>query len=271
MNERTPTQSRENVAAVYRRLRRMILSGKLKGGQSLSQVQLALDFDTSRGPVREALRMLQQEGLIEAETNQQGRVVSYSIDDLEQVFSLLTLNAAMAIRAGADRLTEADMAIVRRAVARIETAPELAQSARGATRRRLAFRRLISTLCSHGGRHVTQMINDLLDRLAMFRALHEVAGSPPPYPLENGFQPLLEACERRDAATAALFIADKIADIAGKALAYLDRRYLPVQLNLYVEAVRGALSAAGQTGPSTVTIRVRGMPGGRVECVILPD
>ncbi|MFV3126857.1 GntR family transcriptional regulator [Niveispirillum sp. KHB5.9] len=270
MNERTP-QSRENVSAVYRRLRRMILSGKLKGGQPLSQVQLALDFETSRGPVREALRMLQQEGLIEAETNQQGRVVSYSIDDLEQVFSLLSLNAALAIQAGADRLTDADMAIIRRAVTRIEMAPEAAQSPRGATRRRLAFRRLIGTMCRHGGRHATQLIDDLLDRLAMFRALHQVVGTPPPYPLENGFQPLLDACERRDAAAAGLFLAEKIGDIGGKALAYLDRRYLPVQLNLYLEAVRAALSVAGQAGPTSVTIRVRGLPGGRVECAILPD
>lgn len=265
------TPSRENVSAVYRRLRRMILSGKLKAGQSLSQVQLAADFETSRGPVREALRMLQQEGLIEAETNQQGRVVSYSIDDLEQVCALLTLNVAMAIRAGADRLTDDDMVAIRRAVARIDTSPQTAHSPHGATRRRLAFRRLVTILCQHGGWHVTRMIDDLLDRLAMFRALQEATGTPPPYPLANGFQPLLEACERRDAAAASLFITDKIADVARKAVTFLDRRYLPVQLELYAQAARTALTQADQTGPAGVTIRVRGLPGSRVECVILPD
>ena len=44
--------------SVYRRIRRMILSGEVKSGQPLSQVQLATDFEISRGPVREALRML---------------------------------------------------------------------------------------------------------------------------------------------------------------------------------------------------------------------
>jgi DNA-binding GntR family transcriptional regulator len=276
--------SRENVMSVYKRIRRMILSGKLKGGQPLSQVQLALDFETSRGPVREALRMLQREGLIEAATNQQGRIVTFAVADLEQVCSLLVLNAALAIASGADRFTARDVTALRQAIARIEglaSADASPQSVvdHNATRRQLAFRRLLTILCKYGGQHATQLVDDLLDRVAMFRQLNEMMGVSPPYPLANRFGELAEACERRDAKAMALVIVEKIADVSRKALAYVDERYQPRQLDLYVGAAKAALAVSetrfgilGEPGGSGgMTIRVRGLPGSRVECVIVQD
>jgi len=46
------------------RLRREILSGKLKAGQALVQEDLADRYSVSRIPVREALRQLEAEGLV---------------------------------------------------------------------------------------------------------------------------------------------------------------------------------------------------------------
>lgn len=271
--------SRENVMSVYRRIRRMILSGRLKGGQVLSQVQLAIDFETSRGPVREALRMLQQEGLIEAETNQQGRIASYSVEDLEQVCALLTLNAAMAIQAGADRFTARDVTAVRAAIAQLEGVFEAEQAGRispdrASAKRQIAFRRLLKLLCKYGGEQVTRLIDDLLDRIAMFRALHEMTGASPPYPLVNGFAELAAAAEARDATAMAAVIVERIADIARKALAYVAERYQPVQLDVWVAAARAVLVPSSRDLPlgfGGMTIRVRGLPGSRVECVVISD
>jgi DNA-binding GntR family transcriptional regulator len=276
--------SRENVMSVYRRIRRMILSGKLKGGQPLSQVQLALDFETSRGPVREALRMLQREGLIEAATNQQGRIVTFAIADLEQVCSLLVLNAALAIASGTDQFTARDVFAIGQAIARIESlasadAPPQSTVDHNATRRQLAFRRLLTILCKHGGQHAVQLVDDLLDRVAMFRQLHEMMGVSPPYPLANRFGELAQASARRDAKAMALVIVEKIADVSRKALSYVDERYQPKQLDLYVAAAKAAL-ATSQAEPAApdilwgsggMTIRVRGLPGSRVECVIVQE
>lgn len=269
--------------SVYRRIRRMILSGKFKGGQVLSQVQLALDFDTSRGPVREALRMLQREGLIEAETNQQGRIVTFSPADLEQVCALLALNAAMAITMAEDRLTAKDVVQIGDAIDRLETlaAPAAAWSKspqRQVERRQLAFRRLITTLCKYSGPYVVQIIDDLLDRVAMFRQLHEIMGVSPPYPLANRFPELRAASENRDTSAIALIIVDIIADVSRKALRYVAERYQPLLLDSYVAAAEAALgrpvaalpevARAGGMGFSGMTIKVRGLPGSKVECVI---
>jgi DNA-binding transcriptional MocR family regulator len=55
--------------AVYRRVREAILEGEIAPGATMSQVSLADEPGISRMPLREALRMLQTEGLVEAERN----------------------------------------------------------------------------------------------------------------------------------------------------------------------------------------------------------
>jgi DNA-binding GntR family transcriptional regulator len=50
----------------YHQLRTAILEGRLNPGQTLVEEQLAADFDISRTPLREALAMLKNEGLVEA-------------------------------------------------------------------------------------------------------------------------------------------------------------------------------------------------------------
>ena len=57
--------SRDNTAAIHRQLREAILHGELEAGAELSQVKLADDFGVSRGPVREAVRRLEGEGMLE--------------------------------------------------------------------------------------------------------------------------------------------------------------------------------------------------------------
>src|ERR1700745_3671219 len=54
-------------------LRRAVLRGEFDPKAPLSQVKLAARLGVSRTPLREALRMLQREGLIDSEPNRRGR------------------------------------------------------------------------------------------------------------------------------------------------------------------------------------------------------
>ena len=54
-------------------LRECVLDGTLTPGTKLSQVALAEQLGVSRTPLREVLRMLQEEGLVEIEPNQRTR------------------------------------------------------------------------------------------------------------------------------------------------------------------------------------------------------
>jgi DNA-binding GntR family transcriptional regulator len=77
-------------------LREAILAGLYSEGQQLRQDDLAEQFGTSRIPVREALRQLESEGLVEIQTNKGAIVKAISIDD---VFELLDIRIALECRA----------------------------------------------------------------------------------------------------------------------------------------------------------------------------
>lgn len=94
---------------IHDRLRRDILSGVLPAGQTISQVQLAAKLGVSRTPLREALRLLEREGLIEAEHNKQVRVARSSIEDLEQVYAMRITLEALAIRFSLPAMTTDDI------------------------------------------------------------------------------------------------------------------------------------------------------------------
>ena len=57
---------RENVAD---EIRMKILNGDMKPGDKIIEQELASEFGISRGPVREALRQLEQEGMVEYSRN----------------------------------------------------------------------------------------------------------------------------------------------------------------------------------------------------------
>ena len=69
-------------------LRDRILSGELRPGQRIVEEELCARLGISRGPLREALRLLTQQGLVEHLPRRGSRVVEWSSDDVLQLFEL---------------------------------------------------------------------------------------------------------------------------------------------------------------------------------------
>ena len=84
----------------------MILGGSLQPGVVISQVELARSLGVSRTPLREAMRMLQEEGLIEAEPNRRARVTRFDPTDLDTVYGcrvmLESLGCVLTVRSFTD-------------------------------------------------------------------------------------------------------------------------------------------------------------------------
>jgi DNA-binding GntR family transcriptional regulator len=70
------------------RLRDAILSGSLEPGEKIIEEQLCADFGISRAPLREALRLLAQQGLVEHLPRRGSRVSDWSPEDIRQLFEL---------------------------------------------------------------------------------------------------------------------------------------------------------------------------------------
>jgi DNA-binding GntR family transcriptional regulator len=76
------------VEVVTNRLRDAILSGSLKPGEKVLEEQLCVEFGISRAPLREALRLLSQQGLVEHLPRRGSRVAEWSPSDILQLFAL---------------------------------------------------------------------------------------------------------------------------------------------------------------------------------------
>ncbi|ADI04638.1 GntR family transcriptional regulator [Streptomyces bingchenggensis BCW-1] len=89
--------ARQAVAPLHTFLRECIVDGRLPPGTVLSQVALGRQLGVSRTPVREALRMLQEEGFVEAEPNQRMRVASLDPAELDATYAQRILLETLAL------------------------------------------------------------------------------------------------------------------------------------------------------------------------------
>lgn len=92
-------------ADAYRRIRRWIVEGHLRPGERLVEQRLAEDLQLSRTPVREALRMLQSEGLVAFEPNRGARVRELTRGHIADLYELRGRLEAMAAELAATRAT----------------------------------------------------------------------------------------------------------------------------------------------------------------------
>lgn len=76
------------VEVAAHRLRDAIMSGGLQPGEKIIEEQLCADFGISRAPLREALRVLAQQGLVEHLPRRGSRVAEWSSQDILQLFEL---------------------------------------------------------------------------------------------------------------------------------------------------------------------------------------
>ncbi len=75
-------------AAIAAQLRSMIARGTFSPGMRLGQTELAEQFNASRVPVREALKLLSSEGIVEHDPNRGFFVARLSRDEAEQLFAM---------------------------------------------------------------------------------------------------------------------------------------------------------------------------------------
>ena len=109
-SDQEPVRDKPDVGQIHKELREQILVGRIPAGTLLSQVELAESFGVSRTPLREALRMLQEEGLIQAENNRRARVATFHLDDLEASSGQRILLSALATYITVPHLDEGDYA-----------------------------------------------------------------------------------------------------------------------------------------------------------------
>jgi DNA-binding GntR family transcriptional regulator len=87
-----------------------IVEGRLVPGQDLNSVELASRFNTSRTPVREALMLLESEGLVEIRARKRPRVAPFTVEQVRQIYVVRRQLLAFLGELVAERATAEDLA-----------------------------------------------------------------------------------------------------------------------------------------------------------------
>jgi DNA-binding GntR family transcriptional regulator len=112
-------ERRSTTDQVLHELRTAIIAGRIKPREQLPEVVLAQTFGTGRSAIREALRQLVQEGLVESELNRGAWVRELSTDDVIDVYRARTAIEVAAVQVAQERPEPCDLTALEAALATI--------------------------------------------------------------------------------------------------------------------------------------------------------
>ena len=94
--------------SIYKSLKASILNGELSPGERIRELELSRLFNTSQGPVREALKLLEQEGLVTREPYKETYISQITREEVNEVYALRILIESIAVKRFIDRAMEED-------------------------------------------------------------------------------------------------------------------------------------------------------------------
>ena len=194
--------SGQSFVAVHARLRAAILSGEIAEGAVTSQATLAERFGVGRTPLREALRMLQREGLVISQPNHRVRIAELSSEDAEELYIMRIALEAVAIRVTVPVLTSADLAELDGLMAQMDHYMKL----RDHVGHREPHRQFHYRLVYAAGPRVSERIDELFDHAERYRRRFGAADSWEARRAEH--RAILDAVGEGDRAAAADLLAD---------------------------------------------------------------
>jgi len=109
---------------IYETLFNKIIHGEYDVNARLREEELADAFNVSRTPVREALRDLEKDGLIEMLSNRETRVVGLSIDDVEEMYQIRKSLETLALHFSIQNLSIKGLQEIRREMDRLSASDD---------------------------------------------------------------------------------------------------------------------------------------------------
>lgn len=95
---------------VFHTIREDILSGKYEKGEELKEIAIGEALGVSRTPVREALRQLELEGLVEIIPNKGAYVIGLSAKDIEDIYTIRSLLEGLSAKWAVRYITDEQLA-----------------------------------------------------------------------------------------------------------------------------------------------------------------
>jgi DNA-binding GntR family transcriptional regulator len=212
--------------AAYAEIRERILSGTLEPGSVLAQYELAESLHMSITPLREALRRLRGEGLVELDVHRDARVAPLHAKEARELFEIRLSLDPLGAELAARRRTEADLEAMKRSVARL--LPVTRQWGEEALVAHREFHRAVY-VASHNDRLI-EMLDGVWDKSDRYRrmGLELPPGDAPRLRDHREHHTMVELIEAGDADGVAALMRDHIhLSLTAAAIDALEERTEP--------------------------------------------
>jgi DNA-binding GntR family transcriptional regulator len=228
----------QHVDVVFARVRDAILRAEIAPGEEIRQERVARELQVSRTPLREALRMLEREGLVDAAPNRSYRASHYSLPDLEQLYIMRLPLEAAAIRLTIPQLGSREIGALE---------GEMAQMGHFAQIRdyelwEVPHRAFHAGLVAKAGERITRVLRQLSDHSERYRRLYT---TQLPLAWSRGVDQhrgILDACAAGDADLGARRLAQHLVATVEHVIDAIDPGYDPAGLRVAQSMATAAVS-----------------------------
>jgi DNA-binding GntR family transcriptional regulator len=184
------------VTIIARRITEAIVGGQLPPGARLNELHLARDFGTSRAPVREAARLLESQGLVQASPRRGFFVRTLTPSDLREIYELRIGLEIYASEIALAKIGPDEIAALKRQVDLMFTLAD-----QGSVEKQVfedfAFHRLLCAMSGNSRilRTFDEIATEMRAGIALIGKLYDN-----PHRIAETHLPIIEAMEARDAA-----------------------------------------------------------------------
>lgn len=179
---------------VFQTLREAILKGELKPGERLMELQLASRLGVSRTPIREAIRMLELEGLAVTVPRKGAEVAKMTEKDMRDVLQIRKALDELAVQLACDRITTEQLKLLNRALKNFEESTK-SKVVKKVAQADVEFHDIIyKSACNS---KLMNLLNNLREQMYRYRVEHLKDDSTYPA-LIREHQEIYNGLERRD-------------------------------------------------------------------------
>ncbi len=211
-------QAHSLTTVVHAEIERLILAGALPPGSKLTEAMLAERLGVSRGPIREAFRILEEAGLVRLEKNRGVFVRSIPIDEAMEIYDLRAMIDESAGRQLAERITPEQLKALRGLVEQMERLVKDGHTTSASDpyhALNLAFHDQIVAFV--GNRKLTELYRRLVKELSLFRRVNLADGQQIPVSVQE-HRAILKAIATGDADAAGAALRAHVLESKGRTL-----------------------------------------------------
>jgi phosphonate utilization transcriptional regulator len=203
-------RSRSLGRAAQQEIEHLILSGAIRPGERLIEAHLSQRLGVSRGPIREAFRMLEEDGLVRQEKNRGVFVRAIALDEAAEIYDLRAAMDELVGRRLGGALAPPQLKALR---VQVDTMDQSARAGDADTYHRLNLQFHDTLVEFAGNRKLTAIYRKLVKELALFRRRNLEQHAVLPHSVAE-HRAILKAIAAGDAAGAARLLYEHA--IAGK-------------------------------------------------------